>query len=217
MALAKILIAFTLCAPGYAATKSIWKKETVDTKPFKAGDRSKNRFALAAKTALAPAPTSNSTTFCSELADYLPSFCSCVDSSFGGTLDCTVAIVAAGVTLDTVGVILDMQPCAEPMYYSMEVTEADLGVDYKFEIAADEEEEIPIPDVSVDIPGLGEAGLFADVSVFGNIDALEIHIGLDACADVLGYETCASTVDPVDFPIWILDETFDFSTVCASR
>jgi hypothetical protein len=197
-----------------AATKSIWKKETVETRHFKKGDRSKNRFALSSTKA-----TYNSTAvgFCAELGGYLPSFCSCVDTDFGGTMSCTVAITAGGVTLDTVGVVLDMEPCALPMYYSVEVTEADASVDYKIELAADQDEEIPIPGVSVVVPGLGEAGLYVDASIFGNVDSLEMHIGLDACADLYGLESCASTIDPIDFPIWILDATFNFSAVCASR
>ena len=99
------------------------------------------------------------------------------------------------------------------MYFSFEATEADLGVDYKYEITAGEVEDIPIPGVSVDIPGLGEAGLVMSAEIDGNIDALTMDLGLDACVDVVGFLTCASTVDPVDFPIWLLESTFDFSDV----
>ena len=43
-----------------------------------------------------------------------------------------------------------------------------------------------------------------------------MDLGLDACVDVVGFLTCASTVDPVDFPIWLLEATFDFSDVCTT-
>jgi len=158
----------------------------------------------------------NGTSFCGVLAPDMPTFCDCTDAPYGGTLNCTVAIVAAGETLDTVGVILDLQPCALPMYFSFEVTEETAGVDYMYEITAGEQEEIPIPDVSVVIPGLGEAGLFMTVDIEGNIDALKMDIGLDACANAYGYVTCASTIDPADFPIWLLEATYDFGDVCAA-
>ena len=162
------------------------------------------------------AASENGTTFCGVLEPDLPSFCGCVDAPYGGTLNCTVAITAGGVTLDTVVVVLDLQPCALPMYFSFEVTEAAAGVDYKYEITAGEEEMVPVPYLSVAIPGLGEAGVFMIVDIDGNIDALTIDIGVDACVDTFGLLTCASTVDPVDFPIWLLEATYDFGDVCAT-
>jgi hypothetical protein len=116
--------------------------------------------------------------------------------------------------LDTVGVVLTIEPCAMPMVFKFEMTEADAGVDYTYQFTSGETEEIPVPDLNVPIPGLGDAGVMMDVKIDGNVDALEIAMGIDACVDTYGYETCASTYDPVDFPIWILYATFNFEDVC---
>ena len=118
------------------------------------------------------------------------------------------------MVLDTVGVVLDMEPCAVPMYYSFTMTDADSGISYSTEFDVGVEEAIPVPGVSVVVPGLGTAGVYMDTLINGNIDSLTIDIGIDACATLFYDLTCASTVDPTDFPIWLLESTFNFGSVC---
>uniref|UniRef100_A0A7S2CHA3 Uncharacterized protein n=1 Tax=Florenciella parvula TaxID=236787 RepID=A0A7S2CHA3_9STRA len=117
--------------------------------------------------------------------------------------------------MDTVGVVLDLEPCSDPATVSFEMTEATLGIDYTYSFSAGDSEMIPVPDLSVDIPGLGGAGVYMDVVISGNAESLSLSIGIDACIDMgFGVLSCASTLDAADFPIWMLDSTFDFSDVC---
>ena len=121
----------------------------------------------------------------------------------------------AGETIDTVGVVLTLQPCASPMAFSFEMTEADAGVDYTYAITAGEKAEVPVPGISWEVPPIGAVGAYMDIAVAGNVESLSLALGIDACAEAFGVTTCASSMDPADFPIWLLDETYDFSTVCA--
>ena len=100
------------------------------------------------------------------------------------------------------------------MYYSFTMTDAATGVSYSTEFDVGVEEAIPVPGVSVVVPGLGTAGVYMDTFINGNIDSLTIDFGVDACINSLGIVSCASTYDPADFPIWLLESTFNFGSVC---
>lgn len=158
---------------------------------------------------------SEADSMCDLVSGDIPSFCSCADEALGGTMTCTVDIEFGGVTLDTVGVILDIEPCADPATVSFEMTEATLGIDYTYGYSTGDSEMIPVPDLSVDIPGLGGAGVYMDVIISGNADSLSLSVGIDACIDIgFGVLSCASDLDSADFPIWMLDSAYDFSDVC---
>ena len=183
----------------------IFKKETVEALPFVPSNKTHVVHHGSAASG-----------FCDMVTPELPTAlgCTCVDESLGGTIKCTVPIDVAGSTIDTVGVVLSLQPCADPMTFSFEMTEATENIDYTYDIAAGEAAEVPVPGISWEIPGLGAAGAYMDIAVSGNVEKLQLSLGIDACVDTFGVVTCASTLDPADFPIWILDEAFDFSTVC---
>ena len=47
----------------------------------------------------------------------------------------------------------------------------------------------------------------------GNLSALEVHVGLDACAKVGPLLECGSKLTKA-LPVWVVQHTFDFSSVC---
>jgi hypothetical protein len=147
---------------------------------------------------------------CEYIADYLPSFCSCEDKQYGGIAQCSVNVL----DLDTIGVKLDIEPCGDPLTVSLEVTESDLGIDYPITgLTAGEDEDIPIPGLSWDLPVIGSAGANMAVKIDGNIEDVTLTIGVDACASVLGIKTCGADLTS-ELPIWLLNAEFDFSNLC---
>ena len=67
------------------------------------------------------------TSVCAVISPDLPSFCSCdtkkalggtlKKKALGGTLTCSVNFL----DLDTIGVVVDMEPCADPMNFDVDV------------------------------------------------------------------------------------------------
>ena len=60
------------------------------------------------------------TSVCAVISPDLPSFCSCdtkKETALGGTLTCSVNFL----DLDTIGVVVDMEPCADPMNFDVDV------------------------------------------------------------------------------------------------
>ena len=57
------------------------------------------------------------TSVCAVISPDLPSFCSCDTKALGGTLTCSVNFL----DLDTIGVVVDMEPCADPMNFDVDV------------------------------------------------------------------------------------------------
>ena len=121
--------------------------------------------------------------------------------------------------LDTIGVKLDLEPCADPMTFSLDITESDLGIDFPIaDLTAGEDEEILVPGLSISIPGVPVgAGIAMDIKIDGNIEQLDLSIGVDACANIpiIGQE-CGSSLVP-GLPIWLLNDEFDFSDFCSRR
>jgi len=101
------------------------------------------------------------------------------------------------------------------MTFGIEVTESTIGIDYKIaSLTTGEDADIPVPGLDLDVPVLGSAGVNMVVKIDGSVDALSLGLGVDACASVLGYEKCGADVDPAQFPIMLLNETYKFSGVC---
>ena len=91
-------------------------------------------------------PTSDKrfTSACAYLEPYLDtSMCTCADTStLGAQIECDVNVI----DLDTIGVKADVEPCSEPMHMDMEVTEADMGIDFPIaDITAGVAQQIPVP------------------------------------------------------------------------
>jgi hypothetical protein len=117
--------------------------------------------------------------------------------------------------IDTVGFIADLEPCANPAFIDIEITEADAGVDYKLaDLKAGTSEDVPIPGLDLVIPLVGSAGVVADIKVSGNADAFQLNLGLDACiTSPLGKE-CGSDLVPTGLPVEIIQGDFSFGSVC---
>jgi len=190
-----------------------WKGESIETRPL---DHTK--FANK-KSVNGTRVVSSSETFCEVFEPYIPSsYCTCIDEgTLGATIECSYAIVEDYITVDTLGLILKLDPCANPMFYSIDVTEADLGIDLYYELTGDSEEKFPLPGLSYPIPPFGEVGLFMDVYISGNVAELTLDFGVDICL-MDGSEECASEYYPYDtvFPVWIIEGIFDFSDICAA-
>jgi len=168
----------------------------------------------AGKTEVAPVFTKQSKNggFCDIIAADLPDICTCSEETGGLKIDCSVDFMG----IDTIGVSATMLPCASPASMSMEITEADAGIDYPIAgITAGYSGDIPIPGLSVAIPVVGDAGVQAAVSIDGNADSFEFSLGLDACVDIpiVGSE-CGADLDPDQLPVPILSGSYSFGDLC---
>ena len=57
------------------------------------------------------------TSVCDVIAPDLPRFCTCASKALGGSMTCAVNFL----DLDTIGVVVDMEPCADPMNFDVDV------------------------------------------------------------------------------------------------
>jgi len=148
---------------------------------------------------------------CSVLTAFLPSYCTCLDKPpLGGLINCQVNVLNA----DTVGMLIDLEPCANPATMSIVVTEAALGIKYTIaDITAGTTEEVIIPGLFVPIPLVGQGQVQADITVDGNIDKLDIDIALDACLSVFGITECGSDLTSL-LPVEVLQTSVGFTDVC---
>jgi len=151
--------------------------------------------------------------FCAIIADYLPSTCTCTDAGVGGSIDCS-----ADVVVDVIGVRADFRPCDDPAYISLTVYETSIGFSYDVgKVAAGQSIDEPIPGLDVGIPVIGDAGVYADATVSGNLDSLTVSLGLNLCGEIFGHQVCGSDLYS-GLPVQVLSGTWDFSSLCtASR
>merc|ERR1712000_660639 len=119
---------------------------------------------------------------CDEISDDLPSFCQCANTQYGFVVDCSVDFL----DLDTIGLKADIKPCGNPASMSLDITEADLGIDYPIAmIQMGTTKNFPIPGLSVDIPIVGNAGVQVAVVLNGNLNDFDVKVGLNACGTIL--------------------------------
>lgn len=151
--------------------------------------------------------------FCDHVQGDLPSECSCVNHGLGFVVDCSVHVLG-----DEIGVKMDVSPCASVATISLDVTEQKLGIDFPIAaLKAGDTKSIDIPGLSVVIRGLKiSAGIVLDVSIGGNAENLSLKVGIDACAQlpIIG-KACGSKLTS-ELPIWLLKETYAFSSLCKS-
>jgi hypothetical protein len=67
--------------------------------------------------------------------------------------------------------------------------------------------------ISIDVPGLAGAGVYADYAISGEASAITFNVAVDLCVAYTLYTVCASTLFP-GLPVPILQGTFDFSGLC---
>lgn len=155
---------------------------------------------------------------CSIIAADIPSECKCTPAAAGGTLACDLK-VSVGSFSDEVTMTLDLEPCAQPSATAtFEVKETAAAVDYKKGVSLPDTEEIPIPQLDWQIPGL-PVGAQANIAVemTGDLQALVLELGLDACITlpVVG-TSCGADLPIPGFPLYLVKGTFDFSSLCAA-
>jgi hypothetical protein len=162
----------------------------------------------------------NRTSPCAALGGRLPSFCTCDDLYAQSELrvECDVPLFAPRLGLnDTVGVISDVRPCADPSRIDIRVTERNHNVNVTLPVvAAGTDKMYPIPGLSVAVPGLGHAGIDIDVRLEGNPDKLGIKLGINACLEVGSRQVCGSSLPGVGtvLPVWLLSGNYTFGHVC---
>ena len=101
---------------------------------------------------------------------------------------------------------------------TFEVKEAAAGVDYKKGVTLPDTEEIPIPELDWQIPGL-PVGAQANIAVkmTGDLENLVLALGLDACITVpIVGTSCGADLPIPGFPLYLVQGTFDFSSLCAA-
>lgn len=121
---------------------------------------------------------------------------------------------------DTIGMKIDLDVC-NPLgsKISIDVTEANHGIDFPIAgITAGESRNIPIPGLSIAVPGLGHAGVDVAVLILGNPDMLTLKIGLNACVALAHKIVCASSIPLLNsiLPWYVLSGTYTFGDVCNS-
>jgi hypothetical protein len=122
---------------------------------------------------------------------------------------------------DTIGMKIDIDPCnANGSRMSVDVTERDHNIDFPITgIRAGEERNIPIPGLSIVVPGVGHVGLDVAVLIAGNPDQLILKVGLNACVGVGPTKTiCASDIPGLNtvLPWYVLSGTYSFGDICNS-
>lgn len=104
---------------------------------------------------------------------------------------------------------------------SLDITERDHNIDYSIAgIRAGEAKNIPIPGLSIMVPGVGHLGLDAAVVIYGNPDKLVLKVGLNACVGVAHHHTiCASSIPGLNriLPWYVLSGTYSFGDVCGTN
>ena len=156
--------------------------------------------------------TAQAESVCDIIGADLPSTCTCTPQAAGGTLDCKVTVPLVS---DSVEVIATLSPCATPASMAAEVKESAKSIDFKTSAKLPQTAEIPIPDLNYPLPAVGTVGANLAVKLAGSLSALGVSLGFDVC---LGSSTCGTDL-PIPFgnpfPLWLLQGTYDFTSVCS--
>lgn len=121
-------------------------------------------------------------------------------------ISCSVDILS----LETITVGIDINACADPLNINVFVNESDIGLAWSHQFSGSES--IPVPDLAIDIPDLGSAGVFLNVKLSGTSQDLSLSLGVDACVSVLGVSKCEPNP-----PYTLIEGTFNFVHSCAMR
>jgi hypothetical protein len=167
------------------------------------------RSTVTAKFAPLLAARSNSG-LCEIIGDDLPSECTCKDDVvLGGTIDCT-----EDLAIDTVGLRGVMTPCGDEAKIALTIYETDIGFQYSKSISSGVSiASFPIPGLSVGIPVIGDAGVYAGIEFKGSLQSLTLEGDLDLCADTIIGNECGSKIYS-GLPVDVIDGTWDFTDIC---
>jgi hypothetical protein len=162
-----------------------------------------------------------------------PSSCTCTPTKLGFVLACSEKIeVPLGFFSDTITASMEFEPCAAAAHATVSVTDSEGlikkatdGAGFSEGITAGKAKHFAIPGCGFDAKsiGLGEIGVFMDVSLGGNPDKLTLGVSLDICAGTslgccsAGSSSAIGKVCPKGIPIELLKGTFSFGdNVCGA-
>eukprot|EP00949_MAST-11_sp_MAST-11-sp1_P002779 g2779.t1 len=127
---------------------------------------------------------------CSAISKHLPDDCTASSDCFH--IDCEFELLNYSIDAN-----LDLFPCGgspeeyAEAYVTMRVALPQLHVDWhqRFDAGHDFHEAIPGASVDLPIPHFGDigVGVYADVDVSGNIDELDLKVGVDVCGEAGKY------------------------------
>ena len=119
---------------------------------------------------------------------------------------------------DTIGLVIDLDPCnADGSRLNVDLIELNHNIHYTVAgISAGDEEDYPIPGLSLVVPGVGHVGLDLAVLIEGNPDMLRIQLGLDACVALPSHQMCAESIPGLNriLPWYVLSGNYTFSDIC---
>lgn len=150
--------------------------------------------------------------FCGEIQSHLPDRCSCVSLMYGAQIGCEVDFFH----VDTIGFTATLDVCDVPATANIRVNDTKIGIDHELAgLTAGKAVDIPVPGLSLTIPKIGSVGVNAVFDIEGDLEALDIKLGIDACGKILGVQLCGEKLTK-KLPIYLLDHTFNFGSLCAN-
>lgn len=151
--------------------------------------------------------------FCDVIKSDLPQGCNCTE---GANMDLNMSCAVDMLDVDLIGFSVNLAPCRSPAALTIRVTEADDGIDWSTQYKSGDSGEVAVPDLSINIPIVGSAGVYAVYDLEGDASSLGLALGLDACLSVLGYQKCGSSLTS-DLPIILLNSTYKFDGLCGGK
>lgn len=150
----------------------------------------------------------------------LPVECTCVEPGHNRLVVECLKTFTNEYFNDTIGMKIDIDPCNElGSSISLDITEKDHHIDFVVAgIRAGEQKNIPIPGLSIAVPGIGHLGVDVTVLIAGNPDKLILSVGLNACLGMGRKTVCASSIPGLDqiLPWYVLKGTYSFGDFCNS-
>lgn len=131
-----------------------------------------------------------------EIIEPLPEECSCHEpNKLSLQVECVKSFESVYLN-DTIGLKMNLDPCdPDGASLSLDITEFEHNIDFPIErISAGEEKNLPLPGLSIHVPGIVNLGLDAAVLIEGNLDQLKLKVGINACAGVHTKQICASAI-----------------------
>lgn len=153
------------------------------------------------------------------MTEFIPSSCSCEDTSLGGTAHCVVDIATNGTdddppyVVDTITMDLEMNVCDEPMNVKFHIEDSVVSNDlFDLTIEAGESDEVG---TGLIIPlEIAAVELMLSYELGGTIDKLYMKFGFDLMATIYVASVYCSTLYS-GCPLWFLETEEDFGDECS--
>ena len=156
---------------------------------------------------------------CDDIRSVLPGFCSLDSCDWtapnGVDIKCTIDMI-----IDTFNLEAQLNICDQTVGagMSISISDDDIGLHWSKSLRAGDSIDIPIPGLSIDI-GVASAGVDLEGDLSISASAVDIEVGINACADLpfVG-NVCGSSLPVIGsvLPIDVLNFEFDYQTVCTA-